>query len=190
MVLLSSAHHREATSELDRVYGIMQVFDLRLGASRPGIDPKRNSTLHELEDELGQEILQRHPVIIQFQILTRKPGRGKGRRIGRHWRMAADLDWDIYDHLTYSGHKTSPCAEFSTTLVSSVLWEPFQGDLLSSVTSTQCGLPTTDRPSHGDRCSRLPRRCHSPVVLSMTAITSSILVKHYWKITQAQLSSF
>lgn len=127
MVLLSVAHHRQATSELDRVYGIMQIFNFHLGVSRPGIDPKKKFTLDELEEELGQAILEHHPMMSQLHIFTRKPDRGKGWRIGQYSRMAADLNWDVYEHLDSPGYKVNPCVDFSTTLVDDVLWGTFSG---------------------------------------------------------------
>lgn len=53
--LLATAQYRQTGPDntTDRIYGIMQVFDLRVGKSRPGADPGHVFTLDELQDELG-----------------------------------------------------------------------------------------------------------------------------------------
>jgi hypothetical protein len=127
MVLLSVAYHRQTTSELDRVYGIMQVFNLRLGISRPEADTAKRFTLAELEDELGQQLFKQDPVMSQLHIFTQTPDRGKGWRVGRYSKMASDLSWDVYDHLKSSSHRMIASAQFSTTLVDDNLWGTFTG---------------------------------------------------------------
>ena len=67
MDLLTVAGNRTTTREEDRVYAIMQVSNLRLGASAPDADPRHNFTLSELFDQLGMALLQKYH--IQSQIL-------------------------------------------------------------------------------------------------------------------------
>ena len=57
------AHFRQTKYELDRIYGIMQIYGLQLGESKqPDVEP----TLEQLEDELGKTLLLRSPVLSQM----------------------------------------------------------------------------------------------------------------------------
>jgi hypothetical protein len=68
VLLYSSASYRECKVELDRIYGIMQVYDLRLGESR---DPSRRYDLADLELELASELNRKSPIWAQlFRHLT------------------------------------------------------------------------------------------------------------------------
>lgn len=62
LALLASSHNRECSHVDDRVRGIMQVFDLRLGESSPNAIPGKAYSLQELEDELGSELLLKYPI--------------------------------------------------------------------------------------------------------------------------------
>lgn len=62
LALLASSHNRECYHVDDRVRGIMQVFDLRLGESSPNAIPGKTYSLPELEDELGNELLLKYPI--------------------------------------------------------------------------------------------------------------------------------
>ncbi|KAI3329014.1 hypothetical protein HD806DRAFT_519340 [Xylariaceae sp. AK1471] len=65
----------------DRVYGIMQVFDQRVGKSCPGADSKLDFSLGELEDELGAELNAVEPMFGQMHVYASWPTPGKGWRI-------------------------------------------------------------------------------------------------------------
>ena len=72
------AHFRQAMYELDRIYGIMQIYGLRLGESKqPNVKP----TLEQLEDELGKTLFLRSPVLSQMFTHRTPPRQGKSWRI-------------------------------------------------------------------------------------------------------------
>lgn len=85
MAILAAAHRRTTQRENDRVYGIMQIFGLQLGKSRPGTPTGRGDpfTLPELEDELGAALLHHYPVLSQLHVHARDAGAGRGWRQGR-----------------------------------------------------------------------------------------------------------
>ncbi|KAK8074099.1 hypothetical protein PG994_004998 [Apiospora phragmitis] len=71
--LLAASSRRNPYSEVDRVYGIMQVFDLRLGKSAPEIlaleekaRKKIGFTLEELELQLAEALLLKYPIFSQL----------------------------------------------------------------------------------------------------------------------------
>lgn len=63
--LLVASKLRSTTREVDRVYGIMQVFGLRLGKSAPEATGK-DFTLEELQVQLATEILIQYPIFSQL----------------------------------------------------------------------------------------------------------------------------
>jgi len=73
-VLYSATRFRTATDPLDRVYGIMQVFEFQLGES---IEPERKFTLEQLQIQLGAALNRRSPVWAQLFVRSQaaQPGR-------------------------------------------------------------------------------------------------------------------
>ncbi|ROW03793.1 hypothetical protein VMCG_05396 [Cytospora schulzeri] len=80
-LLYKAASFRQVYDELDRVYGIMQVFGFKLGASKPrGTSENPNGhrfsfhrkrlKLSDLELELSQSILKTYPVQSHLSIFT------------------------------------------------------------------------------------------------------------------------
>jgi hypothetical protein len=98
IALFNSATHRNVFYVPDRVYGIMQVFGYRLGASRPGNKhskhwhrtrklwpfASREFTLAELELELSRNLLQDFPVQTHMKIFTSPPPFGQAWRLSPH----------------------------------------------------------------------------------------------------------
>lgn len=63
LLLWAIANKRKASNDMDRVYGIMQVFNYQLGSAA---DPTRSFTVPELVDQLGEALLQDRPVESQL----------------------------------------------------------------------------------------------------------------------------
>ena len=81
VTLYTGARFRKTRYQLDRIYGIMQTFDLRLGSAAEGAENK-DFTLLELEDQLGTALMETWPVRSQFHIHT------KPAMFGRAWRVS------------------------------------------------------------------------------------------------------
>lgn len=81
MMLYSAASYRDTREPLDRVYGIMQVYNLRLGASA---QPERPFTLIELEDQLGAALNEMSPIAAQLHVHTQPQQPDKAWRVGQH----------------------------------------------------------------------------------------------------------
>jgi hypothetical protein len=84
MLLYSAAYFRTCREELDRVYGIMQVYGLRLGASK---QPERCFSLDELEDQLAAELNKISPTAAQLFIHMKPPPIRKGWRVTKDCTM-------------------------------------------------------------------------------------------------------
>ncbi|KUI53582.1 hypothetical protein VP1G_00880 [Cytospora mali] len=82
MGLYAVSANKTPRDPLDKIYGIMQVFGLSLGAS---IQPHRTWTLPELEDQLGASLNEADPVTAQaFVHLTDPPSL-------RSWRVSPKI---------------------------------------------------------------------------------------------------
>lgn len=68
MALYAYAKARTTTRPVDRVYGIMQIWDFRLGVAAPGADPSWEWSPMELELQLGMKLLDEFPIESQLQV--------------------------------------------------------------------------------------------------------------------------
>ena len=133
IALLSVAQNRKTGPDntADRVYGIMQVFDLRLGKSRPGVDSARQFRLEELEDELGIALMTSYPVVSQLFVYNEAPAPGKGWRMGPTARIAYYLKEGVYEDTKDPVNSCVNLTQLSTELVGSTLWGRFEGPTCS-----------------------------------------------------------
>ncbi|KAG8527272.1 uncharacterized protein KY384_008016 [Bacidia gigantensis] len=125
MGLLTVSSNRTTTRREDRIYGIMQIFNLQLGASASDADPRRNFTLSELSDQLGMTLLQKYPIQSQLHIFNGPVALGKGWRINetstipdkcRQFYHPKRLQQDIH-----------PTAVLSTHNLNNDIWGIFEG---------------------------------------------------------------
>jgi hypothetical protein len=130
MGLLTASRHRQASREEDRVYGVMQVFDLKLGKAAPGADPLHKYSLSELYDQLGAELMR------QYSVLSQLHQHGSPTVIGKAWRIGNDSfvpDYDarkIYQHMQYNG-KIDCWATLSTQEIDGSLWGKYSGPVIA-----------------------------------------------------------
>ncbi|KAI8658072.1 HET domain-containing protein [Fusarium keratoplasticum] len=95
LMLLQASHRRTCYEKTDRVRGIMQVFQLRLGESSPNHIPGKTYSLSELEDQLASELLRMYPISSQLFIQDRAcPPR-------RAWRINANMTMMRFSELLW-----------------------------------------------------------------------------------------
>lgn len=112
--LLTAARHRKTGPQntTDRVYGIMQVFGLRLGKARPGAKADDSYTLEDLEDELGVALMTKDPMLSQLHVYQTMTPVGKGWRVTQESRSAVyqasrlNMFDSIYLAMGYKGLNT------------------------------------------------------------------------------------
>jgi hypothetical protein len=80
MGLLTASRNRTTSYEVDRVYGIMQIFDFQLGKSSPEAITGHKYSLDELSDQLGEALLLKYPILSQLHIHTSPVKNGKAWR--------------------------------------------------------------------------------------------------------------
>lgn len=85
LTLYKCAHLRKAKDPLDKIYGIMQVWDFQLGKSAPVVDAARKWTLEELELDLGKQLVSRFPVESQLHLHMLAP---KSQLWRQSWRIS------------------------------------------------------------------------------------------------------
>ncbi|KAI9370113.1 hypothetical protein BJX61DRAFT_544921 [Aspergillus egyptiacus] len=99
--LLVASKHRTTTYEEDRIYAIMQVFDLKLGKSAEGA-ADRSFSFEELNEQLAAALLEKYPLISQ---LIKQDKDCKERRA---WMLTPSVSltqttYDAWDHLALGG---------------------------------------------------------------------------------------
>lgn len=127
--LLSAAQYRQTSPDnvTDRIYGIMQVFDLRLGKSRPGADAAKDLSLLELEDELGAELMQKQSILSQLYVHRQEPEHGRWWRLGRNCRPPIGLDYMVLSAMRNDPQGQCATASLSSEVVLDEVWGRFEG---------------------------------------------------------------
>lgn len=152
MAVLAAAINRQCSFELDRVYGIMQIFgdDFVVGkaASPAGVGKDRVLTLNDLEDDLGTLILERFSIISQLFVHEEAPLLGRAWRICGRASVPTDLaesseDFNIGVRDNWQSWRMFKGAcSLSTVIVGGLRWATFEGmicplqDVLDAFRST------------------------------------------------------
>ena len=136
MGLLTAAGNRTTRQEEDRVYGIMQVFEFRLGSSAPGVEEHRKFTLEELNDQLGQALMEKDSVKSQMHVFQSRVKMGHGWRLGRSSTVPSDFK------RIYHPRRTQPevlqCTALSRRKLGKSLWGRFYGPTASFQAFAKC----------------------------------------------------
>ena len=95
LVLYGAASRRTATSEVDYLYGIQQVFSLRLGNTSPS-SVQRSFGLPELEDQFGTWLLATQPIQSQIHFHIQPRAFGQGWHINRDSKIPQSSLFDQF----------------------------------------------------------------------------------------------
>ncbi|RYP55146.1 hypothetical protein DL768_000265 [Monosporascus sp. mg162] len=77
-VQYGTARYRKTSNDVDRIYAIMQIYNIQVGKS---LRPDENPTLEKLLDEFAGAINHQSAILGQFFLHTDAPDRGKSWRI-------------------------------------------------------------------------------------------------------------
>lgn len=141
METLACAQLRTSSFELDRVYGIMQIFgdEFRVGKARAAktnsssqsgttTTPIHSFTLAELEGELGKLILEHKTLVSQVFRHNEAPLAGTAWRIcGQATALSVELLAALRDK--NNEEIARPRATLSTCLRDSITWATFKGKM-------------------------------------------------------------
>ncbi|KAI0163614.1 heterokaryon incompatibility protein-domain-containing protein [Pestalotiopsis sp. NC0098] len=127
MALYAAAVNRNPSNTLDCIYGIMQVFNFRLGQSNPSVGMDVELTLPDLEDELGIALMSLSPVWSQsFKHVDERRKRGKDWRITR---KAAFPEPAYSDCMPWAPERYVDTCKLDVELLNDTIWGRFQGSM-------------------------------------------------------------
>lgn len=134
---IPASSQRITTREVDRIYGIQQIFGFRLGITLPGATPPTGSdfTREELELQFSQTLLASYPLLSQLHVFTSPVQFGYGWRLNSNSVPANSTDAIIpLDALDIFGQQTAQTrasCSMTTVDVDGVIWGQFNGLLYS-----------------------------------------------------------
>ncbi|KAL8785652.1 MAG: hypothetical protein Q9195_008549 [Heterodermia aff. obscurata] len=146
--LYTGARYRKTRFAVDRVYGIMQVFDVRLGNIAGG----RTDSLLELEDRLGAALMTKWPIRSQYHVHTKPTAFGRGWHISEYSALPEDTDPEPDFETEVYARDVAQC-HLSTRRIGDVTWGFFDGkvcrleDLVAAWKSWSTRYPRMEMPS-------------------------------------------
>ncbi|KAI0454254.1 hypothetical protein F5B21DRAFT_476443 [Xylaria acuta] len=124
-----AANHRTTLRDEDRVYGIQQIFRLRVGKSSPLSRPGTSYTRQELELQLGEQLLKYHPVLSQLHVSTEPVPIGSGWFVGKSSTVPSELLGNVSNKEPGSKNTETPLCTLSVVAVKGKHWGHFSGTL-------------------------------------------------------------
>ncbi|KAJ4391870.1 hypothetical protein N0V93_005490 [Gnomoniopsis smithogilvyi] len=91
--MFTLAYQRQATNQLDRIYGIMALYNIQVGAAANGADVARQYSLSELEDEFTRALNSKSSFLGQSFLHIEKPSPGRSWKITQHARVPDICRW-------------------------------------------------------------------------------------------------
>ncbi|KAJ4411684.1 hypothetical protein N0V82_008959 [Gnomoniopsis sp. IMI 355080] len=111
---------RKTTKELDRIYGIMAIYDIQVGAAVPGADTTKAQSLEGLEQEFAAILNARSPFLGQYFVHLSRPIEGKSWQITQNSRVP----WCDYLFTSNGFRRLNDC---TITAVSGEAYAKLQG---------------------------------------------------------------
>jgi len=158
MALLPVARFRTTTRPEDRVYGIMQVFGFKLGGARNGSAASSSYTLAELEDELGEALIQAYPLQSQCFVFTEPPPVGKG------WHISTICAIPQFDELFPQMGSGSISDKYNQDLPWNLVTKRVRGTLWGYLSGLACPLHTLAK-AWTEPCREIIALDHDPCFL-------------------------
>lgn len=135
--LLGYSRARKTLHQEDRVYAIMQVFDLQLGKSNRTLKRKEFS-YEELYYQLGHAILETYPIASQLMIQSISCPRGSGWML--HPESTIAVENEAFWKGLQEGDLVKNLSLLSTRQICGQVWGYFEGPMISFIhLSLGCG---------------------------------------------------
>lgn len=83
----AAAATRNTSHSLDRIYGILSIYNLHVGATVPGADASRVYSFEELEDEFAATLNAFSPLLAQLFVHTKEPRKDRSWQITQKIRI-------------------------------------------------------------------------------------------------------
>ncbi|KAJ1323202.1 HET domain-containing protein [Microdochium nivale] len=123
--LYTASTNRKPSRINDSIYGIMQIFEFRLGASAPHAASDVELTLTDLEDELGLELMRLCPPLSQSFRHDHWP-----RETGQNWRISRQSTVPgsgFTDYVPWEPSRYISECVLGTTRIDGAPWATFSG---------------------------------------------------------------
>lgn len=118
---------RKATKDVDRFYGIQQIFGFRLGTSSLQATPGASYTPGELEIQFGRQLLHQYPVLSQMHVFTKASPVGTGWLVSRSSNVPPELSGHIANEYLGLSHTEIPLCKLSVRETQGTHWGYFSG---------------------------------------------------------------
>lgn len=128
--VLNCSKVRTASREEDRIYGIMQVFNLRLGKSAPN-ETRTNFSFAELKSQLEDALLNKYPIASQLIIQPAECEIGDSWII--HGSGVVSFDGEKFWRPVQEGSAVEHWAKLGTRVHNGRRWGHFHGTVMTFV---------------------------------------------------------
>lgn len=93
-ISFTTAPRRQATNEPDRIYGVMSLYNIQVGAAVPGVGNSKRYTLDELKDEFAAALNKKSILLAQLFLHVERPQVGNTWKITQNARIPHGFeDW-------------------------------------------------------------------------------------------------
>lgn len=90
----TQARWRQTKNEFDRIYGIMALYDIKVGAAVPGADVSQPYSLEDLESEFAVALNVKSALLAQLFVHIEEPPLGKSWQITQNGMVPEEFrDW-------------------------------------------------------------------------------------------------
>lgn len=128
LVVYAASEDRSCSRPEDRIYGIQQIFDFRLGSSVAN-DADKFFTRAQLEVQFGEHLLQHHPVLSQMHVFTQPAPQGTAWLVAPSSVVPSDVVSSRGFGIASLQNANGPA--FSTRNVNGSTWGHFDGAVCS-----------------------------------------------------------
>ena len=147
LAVYAATAHRTTMKDEDRIYGIQQIFQLRLGTSSSQSLGSHMSR-EELEIQLGEQLLRYHPIMSQSHVFTKPAPRGRGWVVNPSSMVPSDMLGRSENGLWSPGADSARCELSVRMLGEDGAWGHFVGSIcLFSTLNAACVEYEQNRPS-------------------------------------------
>lgn len=119
-IMFTLAHRRQATNELDRIYGIMNLYNIQVGAAIRGADVTRQYSLKELEDEFALALNAKSAFLGQSFIHVENPSLNSSWKITQTARVPDFCRWPRSNSINFDDCLLEPHLSGAVKITASI----------------------------------------------------------------------
>ena len=128
LAVYAATDRRTTIKDEDRIYGIQQIFQLRLGTSS-GPAPGTHVSRKQLEIQLGEQLLRHYPILSQSHVFTAPAHIGRGWLVNTTSIVPSDLMGQTTNSMWTPGANNTWCELSVRRLGDDDAWGHFAGNV-------------------------------------------------------------